>query len=46
MASSSGDGQHVELETLMEHAIDRDEARAEVERIDALRQQLEKGVSL
>ena len=36
--------EHVPLETLMEYALDADEARAEVKRIDDLREQLTKSI--
>jgi hypothetical protein len=35
-----------QLETLLEHAIDADEARVEMARIDALRSKLAKGLKL
>jgi uncharacterized protein (DUF2237 family) len=38
--------EHVPLETLMSYAIDAAEAKKEVERVDALRQALEKGTQL
>ena len=38
--------EHVDLETLLQYAIDADEARSEIARVDELRSQLEKGLKL
>ena len=38
--------EHVDLETLLLHAVDKDEAKVEMARIDQLRSKLEKGIKL
>lgn len=38
--------EHVPLDTLMEHAIDADEAKTELARLKALREKMEKGLKL